>query len=133
MHVGHERVGSVSIRNSSEAKFGTDLRVRGLSLDRDGSKGRKQLARPVAENPDMDRTRKAAGQTDRVDIYARITQEIVATIEVGSTAEGWKLLWHHDGDAIARPMSLASQRRYRGITILALWVVAMKSGYASGL
>ncbi len=81
----------------------------------------------------MDRTYRTSGAADRADIYTRITNEIVAAIEAGTHAGGWKLPWHHDGSAIARPMNLASQKRYRGINILALWVAAMKSGYESGL
>lgn len=81
----------------------------------------------------MDRTHCTRGASDRADIYTRITNEIVAAIEAGTTAGAWKLPWHHDGSAIARPVNLASQKRYRGINILALWVAAMKSGYGSGL
>jgi antirestriction protein ArdC len=67
----------------------------------------------------------------REDIYARITQQIVAAIEAGPGR--WKLPWHHDGSDVARPMNLVSRKRYRGINILALWVAAMKSGYGSGV
>jgi antirestriction protein ArdC len=81
----------------------------------------------------MDRTHRTKGAAARADIYTRITEEIVATIEAGTTANGWQLPWHHDGSAIARPTNLASQKRYRGINILALWIAAMKSGYGSGL
>jgi antirestriction protein ArdC len=81
----------------------------------------------------MDRHQCTRGAAERADIYTRITQEIVAAIEAGTTARGWKLPWHHDGSAIARPLNLASQKSYRGINILALWVAAMKSGYGSGI
>lgn len=81
----------------------------------------------------MDRYHYTRGAVERADIYTRITQEIVAAIEAGTNAGGWKLPWHHDGSAIAQPQNLASQKRYRGINILALWVAAMKSGYGSGL
>ena len=81
----------------------------------------------------MDRTHCRRGAEDRADIYTRITNEIVEAIEAGTTASGWKLPWHHDGSAIARPMNLTSQKHYRGINILALWVAAMKLGYGSGL
>ncbi|MGL4240250.1 MAG: ArdC family protein [Beijerinckiaceae bacterium] len=87
----------------------------------------------------MDRTHRSAAQTERADIYTRITQEIVATIEAGLEArEGtmparWRCPWHHDGGVIARPMNLASGKRCRGINVLALWVAAIKSGYGSGL
>ncbi len=87
----------------------------------------------------MDRTHRSAAQAERADIYARITQDIVAAIEAGLEAgQGaisgrWRCPWHHDGGAIARPMNLASRKRYRGINVLALWVAAVKSGYGSGL
>lgn len=76
-----------------------------------------------------DRTDHASAQ--RGDVYARITQEIVAAIEAGPGR--WTLPWHHDGSAIARPMNLASRKKYRGVNVLALWVAAIKSGYGSGL
>jgi antirestriction protein ArdC len=66
----------------------------------------------------------------RADVYTRITDEIVAAIEKG--AGEWRMPWHHDGGSIARPRNVASDRPYRGINILALWVAATRSGYASG-
>jgi antirestriction protein ArdC len=68
---------------------------------------------------------------DRKDIYARITDEIVAAIEAGPGR--WQMPWHHDGSAVARPINLVSRKRYRGINVLALWVAAMKAGYDTGL
>jgi antirestriction protein ArdC len=81
----------------------------------------------------MDRNHCTRGVADRADIYTRITQEIVAAIEAGTHADCWKLPWHHDGGDVARPLNLASRKRYRGINMLALWIAAMKSGYASGV
>jgi hypothetical protein len=66
----------------------------------------------------------------RGDVYTRITDEIVAAIEKG-TGE-WRMPWHHDGGSIARPRNVASDKPYRGINILALWVAATRSGDASG-
>ena len=45
-------------------------------------------------------------QSDRTDVYTRITAEIVAAIEAG--AGKWRMPWHHDGSAIARPINLAA-------------------------
>lgn len=70
-------------------------------------------------------------QSDRTDVYTRITAEIVAAIEAG--AGKWRMPWHHDGSAIARPINLASGKRYRGINTVALWVAAMAAGYGQGL
>ena len=41
--------------------------------------------------------------------------------------------WHHDGDSIARPCTVTSDKGYRGINILALWAAARRGGYAGGI
>ena len=51
----------------------------------------------------------------RTDVYSRITAEIVAAIENG--AGEWRMPWHHDGGAIARPRNVASDKAYGGINI----------------
>ncbi len=70
-------------------------------------------------------------QTERTDVYTRITAEIVAAIEAG--AGGWRMPWHHSGAATARPTNLASGKRYRGINTLALWIAAEAACYGEGL
>ena len=69
--------------------------------------------------------------TPRVDVYSRITHEIVSAIESG--AGNWRMPWHHDGAATARAQNVASRRRYRGVNVLALWIAARASSYSSGL
>lgn len=69
--------------------------------------------------------------TDRTDIYTRITNGIVAAIEAG--VGEWRMPWHHDGSAVARPLNAATRKPYRGSNILSLWVAAQACGYASGL
>ncbi len=87
----------------------------------------------------MGRTQHNEAQEHRADVYARITQEIVAAIEaalasnVDAKLKGWKMPWYHDGSDLARPVNIASKARYRGVNVLALWVAAMKFGYPSGL
>jgi len=66
----------------------------------------------------------------RADIYTRITAEIIAAIEAG--AGHWKMPWHHDGSAISRPTNIGSERRYRGVNVIALWIAAQAAGCASG-
>ncbi len=68
---------------------------------------------------------------NRTDIYTRITAEILAAIENG--AGEWRMPWHHDGSTIARPRNVASDKGYRGINILTLWVAAYRSTYTSGI
>jgi antirestriction protein ArdC len=67
----------------------------------------------------------------RSDVYTRITDDIVAAIEQG--AGEWQMPWHHDGSGIARPRNVASDKAYRGINVLALWVAAHRAGYTSGI
>jgi antirestriction protein ArdC len=66
----------------------------------------------------------------RADIYTRITAEIATAIENG--AGEWHMPWNHDGSSIARPRNVISDKGYRGINVLALWVAARRSGYANG-
>ncbi len=70
-------------------------------------------------------------QTERADVYTRITAEIVAAIEAG--AEDWRMPWHHSGTQVTRPENVASARRYRGVNVLALWIAAQARGYANGV
>jgi antirestriction protein ArdC len=70
-------------------------------------------------------------QSARSDVYTRITDDIVAAIEQG--AGEWQMPWHHDGSSIARPRNVASDKAYRGINVLALWVAAHRAGFTSGI
>src|SRR3954469_16444486 len=64
------------------------------------------------------------------DLYGRITDQIIAAIEAGTSA--WRMPWHHDGAAPSRPANAVTDRRYRGINTLALWAAAETAGYAQG-
>src|SRR3954451_223481 len=65
------------------------------------------------------------------DLYARITDQIIAAVEAGAGA--WRMPWHHDGTATSRPTNAVTGRRYRGINTLALWAATETAGYAQGL
>ncbi|CCV16376.1 ArdC-like ssDNA-binding domain-containing protein [Mesorhizobium sp. STM 4661] len=69
--------------------------------------------------------------SDRADIYARITNQIIAAIEAG--AGEFVMPWHHEGTATVRPINVASGKAYRGVNTLALWAAAQSSGYPNGL
>ncbi|MER8458326.1 zincin-like metallopeptidase domain-containing protein [Mesorhizobium sp. M1300] len=69
--------------------------------------------------------------SDRADIYARITNQIIAAIEAG--AGEFVMPWHHDGTVTARPTNVASGKAYRGVNTLALWAAAQSGGYPNGL
>lgn len=69
--------------------------------------------------------------TARVDVYRRVTDEIIAAIEAGP--DRFRMPWHHDGAAITRPVNLASGKPYRGINTISLWAAAQAHGYVSGI
>ena len=67
----------------------------------------------------------------RADVYSRVTAEIIAAIEQG--AGEWRAPWFHNGTSVARPINIASGKRYRGINTLALWAAGSAAGYGDGL
>src|SRR4051812_15002746 len=70
-------------------------------------------------------------QSERADIYTRITAQIVAAIEAG--AGEYRMPWHGSDPSIARPINVASGKAYRGVNRLALWIAAQSAGYPSGV
>jgi antirestriction protein ArdC len=65
------------------------------------------------------------------DIYSRITNQIIAAIEAG-TGE-FRMPWHNDCSATARPVNVMTGKRYRGVNVLVLWTAAKQAGYDSGV
>ena len=65
---------------------------------------------------------------ERVDVYRRITDQIIAAIERG--AENWEMPWHKSSVV---PSNAATGKAYRGINILNLWATASHKNYRSGL
>ena len=74
---------------------------------------------------------------ERADVYARVTDAIVAAIEAGVARGGdWRMPWHRRRDAGASPalpVNVASRAAYRGVNTLALWAAAEARGYPAGL
>jgi antirestriction protein ArdC len=66
-------------------------------------------------------------QSERADVYARITAQIVAAIEAG--AGEYRMPWHGSDPSIARPINVASGKAYRGVNRLALWIAAQSACY----
>jgi len=65
------------------------------------------------------------------DLYAHVTDSIVAAIEAG-TAECC-LPWQRTGIGNLLPINAATGAAYNGINILSLWATAMRQDYARGL
>ena len=68
---------------------------------------------------------------DKQDIYARVTNKIIADLEGGvlTWVQPWQIIKHAAG-SITRPLR-ASGEKYRGINVLILWATALEKGYIS--
>ena len=69
--------------------------------------------------------------SSRPDVYARVTDAIVAAIESGPG--NWHMPWHHSGSDVTRPVNVASGRAYRGINTISLWASAYLRQYSGGI
>lgn len=70
-------------------------------------------------------------RSSRPDVYARVTDAIVAAIESGPGI--WRMPWHHSGSDVTRPVNVASGRAYRGINTVSLWASAYLRSFSSGV
>lgn len=64
------------------------------------------------------------------DLYAEVTQRIVAELEKG--VKPWEKPWRTSSHGLATmPQNLATGRIYSGINTLTLWLTALEKGYPS--
>ena len=79
-------------------------------------------------------TRKAVEQSERVDLYQEITDQIVAEMEAGTIpwAQPWdsSIALETAEATFALPQNGATGRTYSGVNILILWLHAAKQGFA---
>ena len=68
--------------------------------------------------------------TEKRDVYARVTDQIIQSIEQG--AGSWKMPWHTSGRFAFSPINVTSKKPYRGINTVCLWAAAQAKGYESG-
>lgn len=75
-------------------------------------------------------TTQEAGEEPRKDVYARVTERIIADLEQG--IRPWMKPWHakHAAGRITRPLR-HNGMPYRGVNILLLWGEAMLKGYVA--
>jgi len=78
----------------------------------------------------LDDMTKKITKKPRVDVHAKITAQIIKSIEAG--AGEWQMPWHRAGKGLNRPDNIDTKNHYRGINVLALWVEAMAQGFGSG-
>jgi len=68
--------------------------------------------------------------TEKQDVYARVTSQIVNAIEQG--VSNWRMPWHTSGKFAFSPINVASKKPYRGVNTLCLWAAAQRRGYERG-
>jgi len=68
--------------------------------------------------------------TDKRDVYARVTVQIINSIEQG--AGSWRMPWHTSGKFAFSPINVTSKKPYRGINTVCLWAAAQAKGYERG-
>jgi antirestriction protein ArdC len=68
--------------------------------------------------------------TDKRDVYARVTDQIITAIENGVGT--WRMPWHTSGRFAFSPINVASKKPYRGINVLCLWAAAEAKGFRRG-
>lgn len=68
--------------------------------------------------------------TERQDVYARVTDKIIADLERGNLT--WHQPWRagHAAGPVSRPLRSTGEY-YRGINVLMLWAAAIEKGYAA--
>jgi antirestriction protein ArdC len=70
-------------------------------------------------------------KTKSFDLYAHVTNTIVAAIEAGATE--FSLPWQRTGIGDVLPLNASTGAAYNGVNILSLWAEAMTRGYSRGL
>jgi antirestriction protein ArdC len=68
--------------------------------------------------------------TDKRDVYATVTAQIINSIEQG--VGNWRMPWHTSGRYAFSPINVTSKKPYRGINTVCLWAAAESKGYESG-
>lgn len=68
--------------------------------------------------------------TNRPDIYTRITNQVIASLEKG--VKPWTQPWNaaHAAGPVSKPLRVGGQA-YAGINVLMLWASAMERGFAA--
>ena len=65
------------------------------------------------------------GNHKNTDVYEQITHSIVTAIEQG--AGRYQMPWH----TLSTPINAATQKPYRGVNVLNLWIASSRLGYSS--
>ncbi len=68
--------------------------------------------------------------TEKKDIFQRVTDVIVKAIEEG--AGSYRMPWRTSGGFANSPINAVTKRPYRGINVLVLWATAEEKGFKSG-
>ena len=66
--------------------------------------------------------------SEKLDVYSRVTNKIIADLERGNLT--WSQPWQagHKAGPVSRPLR-AGGKAYRGVNVLMLWAASMEKGY----
>ena len=67
--------------------------------------------------------------TDRITLYDRVTDSIIAQLEAGVAP--WAKPWGKVAGNPSLPVNAKSKRAYSGVNVLSLWGTALDAGYSS--
>ena len=65
----------------------------------------------------------------RFDIHQAVTDKIIKAIEAGAAGDQWTMPWHRPGTSFALPKNALTDKCYRGINVLSLWIDADEKKY----
>jgi antirestriction protein ArdC len=70
--------------------------------------------------------------SDKLDVYSRVTNKIIADLERGNLT--WLQPWQagHQAGPVSRPLR-GGGKPYRGVNVLMLWAASMEKGYSCPL
>ena len=70
-------------------------------------------------------------ESNRNDIYERVTAQILEAVERG--AGSYQMPWHRTGGDTFAPVNAQSKKPYRGVNVVSLWAASEHYGYTSGI
>jgi hypothetical protein len=84
----------------------------------------------TAPLPFKETTMSTSNTANRTDVYTRVTNKIVADLEIG--VRTWMKPWSvtHTAGKISRPLRQSGQP-YNGVNVLLLWAEAVENGYVA--
>jgi len=82
----------------------------------------------TTETQKLDSRETLNSQQQRLDVYQRVTNQIIDAIEQG--VDAWQMPWHRHATT---PRNALTGKSYRGVNVLSLWATAAALQYRTGI